>query len=235
MPANAAAASPSRLLETWEEGQGQHPLHRALTMLRMAEPDVPIAALAELPVGERDRRLLYARAMLFGSRLDAIAHCPACKEPIEAALAAEDLAQPPPRPALGELELDGRTLPIRLPTTLDLLEAAEAPVEQRRAVLLERCTGERLTGAEADAVEARMAEIDPLAEIELHFDCPACGHGWEELFDIASWLWVEIGDCAQRLLSEVDLLARAYGWSEAEILSLPPRRRSHYLRLVAGG
>jgi len=79
-----------------------------------------------------------------------------------------------------------------------------------------------------------MTELDPLAEIELHFDCPACGHGWEELFDIASWLWVEVGDQALRLLREVDLLARIYGWSESEILALPPLRRSHYLRLAAG-
>jgi hypothetical protein len=233
MPA-APAASASDLLDAWEEGQGQHPLHRALTLLRLAEPDSSIAALAELPVGERDRRLLDARALLFGSKLDATAICPACKEPIEATLTAGDLVQPAAAAAVGELQLAGRKLPIRLPTTLDLLEAAEAPEAERRTLLLERCTGERLTGREADAAEAHMTELDPLAEIELHFDCPACGHGWEELFDIASWLWAELGDQALRLLREVDLLARIYGWSEAEILSLPPRRRSLYLQLAAG-
>lgn len=233
MPATAAA-SPARLLDAWEEGQGQHPLHRALTLLRLGDPHEPVEALAELPVGERDRRLIDVRAMLFGSTLDAIAFCPACNEPLETAFATGDLAQPAPAAGEGELELGGQTLTLRLPTTLDLLAAAEAPPAERRALLLRRCAGKDLSGAEADAAEARIAELDPLAEIELRFDCPACGNRWGELFDIASYLWVELGDQALRLMREVDLLARAYGWSEAEILALPPRRRSVYLRLAAG-
>jgi len=131
MPATAAP-SPARLLDAWEEGQRQHPLHRALTLLRLVEPGASFEVLAELPVGERDRRLLDARAVLFGSKLDATAVCPACKEPIEAVLAAADLARAAPAPTPGagatdELELGHRRLTIRLPTTLDLLEAAEAP------------------------------------------------------------------------------------------------------------
>ena len=38
---------------------------------------------------------------------------------------------------------------------------------------------------------------------------------------------------AQRLLMEVHLLARAYGWREADILGMSPARRNAYLQRVA--
>jgi hypothetical protein len=79
-----------------------------------------------------------------------------------------------------------------------------------------------------------MAELDPMARIELQLTCPACEHQWGELFDIASYLWTELKDHAIRLLHDTHTLARAYGWSEAEILSMTSRRRQVYLDLVVG-
>ena len=58
-------------------------------------------------------------------------------------------------------------------------------------------------------------------------------HEWELLFDIAEFFWTEISAQAQRLLREIDALARAYGWTEHEILSLPAQRRQTYLELIA--
>jgi hypothetical protein len=37
---------------------------------------------------------------------------------------------------------------------------------------------------------------------------------------------------ARSLLAEVHSLARAYGWTESEILALSPQRRSTYLEMV---
>ncbi len=37
---------------------------------------------------------------------------------------------------------------------------------------------------------------------------------------------------AEQSLVEVDALARAYGWTEAEIMQLSPTRRAAYLQLV---
>jgi hypothetical protein len=78
-----------------------------------------------------------------------------------------------------------------------------------------------------------MLEADPQAEIILRLTCPACGHQWELLFDIADFFWTEIAVQAQRLLREIDTLARAYGWTEREILSLPAQRRQSYLEMLA--
>jgi hypothetical protein len=52
------------------------------------------------------------------------------------------------------------------------------------------------------------------------------------IFDIASFFWTEIAAEAKRLLGEVHILASAYGWREADILSLNPLRRRFYLEAI---
>jgi hypothetical protein len=78
-----------------------------------------------------------------------------------------------------------------------------------------------------------MLAADPAAEISLRLTCPACAYEWELLFDIAEFFWTEISAQAQRLVREIDALARAYGWTEREILSLPAQRRQTYLEMLA--
>jgi len=78
-----------------------------------------------------------------------------------------------------------------------------------------------------------MLEADPRAEITIRLTCPACSHEWDLLFDIADFFWTEIAAKGHRLLREIDVLARAYGWTEREILSLSAQRRQTYLELLA--
>jgi hypothetical protein len=85
------------------------------------------------------------------------------------------------------------------------------------------------------AVAAALSEADPLADIELPIGCDACGATWTRTFDIGTYLWQELDAWAARLLAEVHALASAYGWNEAEILSLPLRRRRVYLDLISHG
>ncbi len=63
-------------------------------------------------------------------------------------------------------------------------------------------------------------------------DLPGVRREWQALFDIAAYFWAELAAEAKRLLREVDALARAYGWREADILALSPRRRQAYLELI---
>ena len=50
--------------------------------------------------------------------------------------------------------------------------------------------------------------------------------------DIGEFFWRELTVQAKRLLREVHLLARGYGWREADVLALHPRRRQAYLDLL---
>ena len=75
------------------------------------------------------------------------------------------------------------------------------------------------------AVAARMAELDPQAEIRLDFDCAACGRPVDVLFDTAAFFFAEVAATADRLYDEVHAIAWYYHWSEAEILGLPRAKR----------
>jgi hypothetical protein len=232
--------SPQKLLDVWEAGRQQHELDRALTLLAAAYPELSSDELADLTIGERDARLLRLRMVMFGGSAAGTSECPQCGERIEfsldpCALAdSGELAEP-----AREIEVNSTCVRFRLPTSRDLVEAVTAPDESggvRR--LIERCVIEpRLTGElSEDFVEAlsdAMAKADPQAEILISLGCPNCGKNWELLFDIAHFFWNEIAGQAQRLVYEIDALARAYGWTEREILSLPAQRRRTYLEVLA--
>ena len=228
------AIDTGRLMGVWEQGQTQHPLHRALTLLCAVETDQTVDALALLSIGERDRRLIGLRQRIFGSHFDAVAVCPRCAEKLELSFRSSDLVLRAAPRSTTNVTVDGRDITVRLPNTADLLEvAAEAP-ERRTAALLERCAGSDLSESAAESVQSEMGELDPAACIELELTCPGCEHHWASIFDIASYLWIELNDYAMRLLRETHTLARAYGWRESDIFAISPRRRQVYLDLLMG-
>jgi len=117
-------------------------------------------------------------------------------------------------------------------------DPADAATRLLRRCLLDAQRGDAAVDAAAlpEAVVAglgtEMEAHDPGADIQLGLHCPACGHCWDLRFDIVSYFWDELDDWAQRTLADVDALARAYGWTEAEILGLSAARRRVYLDFV---
>jgi hypothetical protein len=232
--------SAEKILAVWETGRRQHALDRALTILAAASPGASRAALADLSVGERDARLIQLRALVLGPRAEGFAECPRCAERVEFPLDTTAFAQPKELGATAhEIEVNGTRVSFRLPTSRDLAEVVTAPdSSQGLRRLVESCVlapdeALSLPDETVEAVSRAMLEADPQAEITLQFTCPACVHEWESLFDVADFFWNEIAAQAQRLLREIDALARAYGWTEREILRLPAQRRQTYLELIA--
>lgn len=233
----AAALSGVRVLECWEQGRGRHPVDRALLLLGAAFPDTSYDRLAELPIGARDAALLDLRRATFGPDLRAYVECPGCRERLEFALDGRALELPPA--VEGPIVAAG--LAFRLPTSRDLAQAITETDPDRCA---RRLAALCLLDAEADgapaewsepvliAVEASMAEADPQADVELEVACETCERTWTVPFDIAAFLWEELESRAIRLLHDVHLLSRAYGWSEGEVLALSDARRVAYLDLV---
>lgn len=224
-----------RILDAWDEGEALHPLHRALILLQLARPDETIEALADLTVAERDRGLLTLRAGLFGRTFQAVASCPACAETLDLAFDLDALDSAAPEPVDATIRLGRRKAELRLPTTLDLLDMIALPPPEREAALAARLAGRPLEPDEIRIVEQALPKLDPLAEVAIDFGCPACEHRWTAPFDIAAYLWDELDDHARQLLRETDILARTYGWSEREILTLSHRRRQAYLELALEG
>jgi hypothetical protein len=150
-----------------------------------------------------------------------------------------DMFLPPESEAIagGEFESDG--FRFRVPTSRDL--AALLPhddVSSAAEDLLARCCVARPTGAASslhgllETIEEALEARDPCANIELSLVCRNCAHAWAVPFDIAAVLWDEVEAGARALLATVHTLARAYGWSEREVLALSAPRRAAYLDMV---
>jgi hypothetical protein len=236
----------AQLLAAWERGLLQTPAQRALTLLGASFNGAPSHSLANLTIGECDKRLLYLHERVFGSRMNAIAHCPACDETLElnfnvADVYIEQTAQAPPTLTIEQGDF---ALAFRLPQTLDLIALdQDASILENRRRLLERCILSARRGAEDISVDelpneivaeisAQMAEADPQAEILVTARCPDCAHQWRAPLDIGAFVWAELNAWATRVLREVHLLAEAYGWRESDILALSPTRRQLYLEML---
>lgn len=218
--------APGSLLEVWERAGTLGPVDRALALAGAAGAD-PLALL-DLPLGETHRALLDLRESLLGPDLAATATCPSCAERVEFTLDTGSLRALASGAETALFEYDGA----RPPTPTDLLAVVDSP--DPGAALAQRCFREG-SAADGAAAEAVLTAADPLAEVLVELLCPRCGAGFVADVDLGAFVWAELDAAAQRLLHEVDLLARAYGWTEPEVLALSEARRAAYLRLVVEG
>ncbi len=243
-PGHAAVRDNAGLLQLWEQAEPQHPLDRALTILRHCDAssrDQSREALAKLSLGQRDLLLLECYRNSFGEHLGGVSDCPDCGEAVEFELPIADLLLPPPDKPQGILKTAGGRLPFRPPNSLDLAAIADCEdMQQAEQQLLARClangeaqTMASLTTAEIQQLQQAMKNCDPQAEMLLELSCPACSKQWSSLLDITDFLWQEINDRARRLLWQVQALAYAYGWSEQAILGMSAVRRDFYLQAAS--
>ena len=172
-------------------------------------------SLAQLPIGERDRRLLayFTRASYLGviSRgrccwtapiarvaCNLISEYSRCHQSRRSTMASN-----------GKLELSAVTMATRvtfhLPNSLDLTASwRSSPASKiRMKLLLEQAGGLRAVerdvavpaelicrGKLLTALQTQISEVDPQADIQLNFSCQACGRvPGNAGFDIASFLW----------------------------------------------
>lgn len=245
------ALSSREILHIWEVGLGQHSLDRALTILASAFPCAPRDHLAALSIGQRDECLFAVREGTFGSRLASLVVCPACQGQLELTLDMADLDIAPNATTADQVQpvqhmiSNDYELHYRLPNSLDLAAiVGYRDVATARNLLVQRCVLQAMQDGAEVAVEsipepviaamaAQMDIHDPLAALDIALDCSVCGSHLDVLFDIVSFFWTEITVQAKLLLREIHSIARTYGWSEAEILSLSNARRQFYLELVS--
>jgi hypothetical protein len=230
------------LLDAWEAARNGELAARVASLLSLVHGDRSRDALLNMPLGQRNRALLALHATLVGPVLECVVRCPRCLELNELSLDVALLVLPAEAaPGAGlSTSCAAWTLRFRLPTTNDLVSClAQGSLQNGRSVLAERCVlsvepavegplPDELIGALSQAI----GEADPAAELVFHLSCVACQQHFTTLLDPSYVLWRELNDTGQRLLAEVDALARTYHWPEREILALSPTRRRMYLDLV---
>jgi len=234
------------LLRVWEHGLNRPLVERSLDLIRTAST-AGEAEAADLSIGQRDARLLQLREWMFGPKLANTAVCPYCAERVEWENDVRDLRLQPIMPAAApvfELETDGFHITFRLPSTADItvLDNRLSETDNTAALLHQCLLRVQKDGVEykagdlpvhvLQAMEERMGSEDAQADITLLLSCPACSRQWESRFDILSYLWSEVNAWAMHILQEVYLLAKAFGWSEHDILNMSPRRRRLYLEMI---
>lgn len=239
--------SASLIISTWERGADLDPVGRTLLLLSLACPERQPSELALLSICERNTLLFDLRRKMFAGAPDGFAQCPNCSMAVEFQIPHDDLPHnenTQPKDAL-QFTQDGFSLRFRLPNTQDLAVAgASLDADRARRSVAHRCVldasrngasilAEDLPEPVISGLSKRLEEAAASTELLIDLSCPGCGHNWQVDFEIASYLWTEISALAKRILREVHILARAYGWPEADILAMPAVRRQFYLDMVA--
>jgi hypothetical protein len=235
------------LLTLWEHGLGQSAGTRDDALLGVA-PDGPGPARS---LGERNARLIELHGRLFGREIELLSHCPACHTAAQFggdcdALAAQlrpRLAAAPPY----RLQALGHIIEFRMPDSADIALAADERDDEDnerfaqrlidRCVLACSCEGAAVPAGQIpapvlDALSQHMETLDPGASVSFALDCPQCAMHWQAPLDVGDMLWQKVRAAAERVLLDIDTLARAYGWTEHEVLRLHPLRRAAYLQMV---
>jgi hypothetical protein len=204
--------------------------------------------LTKLDIASRDLLLLNLYEKAFGHAISGFSTCPECSEHCEWETSTTDIKSIARHNVAGgdecmDLTEGDRSIRFRLPNSADLAAAIGLDTESARMLVLRRCVTEatfcgepepvNLSDAIMQAISSRMSECAPLAEITLDIKCPACEHGYQACFDIASFLWTKLSLEAKGLIREIHLLAKEYGWSEKDILSMSAVRRNLYLEMVS--
>jgi hypothetical protein len=230
--------SAAELLDVREVGAHLPRIERALVLLAAAH-GLSQTEVARWSIGARDARLLELRERTFGPVLEILAECPHCAKTAEASIRIADLlaldeqavrADSPAEREWSHGDVHVRFRPITSEDLLAVLHAGES-----ETALLERSI---IAGGDSRAIDgesfaAALAAADPLADITLAMLCPECATEWSAQLDVVSCVWAELDAWADRAIDDVHRLARAYGWSESQILALSPARRTAYLERIA--
>jgi hypothetical protein len=222
------------------------PIDRAALLVAASAPGLDADALT---LGDFNRALLAIHALNWGETADAVARCPAdgcgarMDVPLDFGAMLTAWSDTPPNGPI-VVESAGMRALLR-PLRVGDLRAAVASADAR-AALVDRVVESVATPAGAPlpadalardpaalaAAEAALTDADPFARLTVRGACPACGRETPLTVEPMAFALAPLSD-RERLLDEVDRIARAYHWSEAEILGLPVARRRAYLARIA--
>jgi hypothetical protein len=224
------------VLDTWSAGAGApSPVG---PLLALARPELGARERGELAGDQANGAFVATLAALGEHTLDTLATCPGCGAPVEIAVPLDALpAAPPDGPAApGAVTVGAATLSYRVPSVADLAAAHACPdADAAEALLVTRTLGPGVDPALLAGAAAAIDGRHPLLAPRVDVRCGACDAGFTAGLDLAEAAWAGLAAAAARLLDEVAYLARAYGWSEAEVLAVPPARRARYRQLVDDG
>jgi hypothetical protein len=199
----------------------------------------PLRAV-DLTAADRDLLLAAVYERAFGDRIESTLTCARCGQPFDLHFSLRQLisaahaktSQSECR-ALGDgsFETSGGAR-FRLPTGKDELALAGMPPDEIESVLFQRCTQSSSWPEGQTNFEQLLEQVAPLLHLELIARCAECGHVHTVQFDIQSYVLNAIVAERRRLLLEINRIAKAYGWTLDEILSLSRSDRRQIVEII---
>lgn len=162
---------------------------------------------------------------------------PACQGTFEFELPLNLLAAQPLRENLIEVELgEARHVVLRHPTGEDL-RAWRTRVDSQKTdgvqtMLDALCIRGVVRAGDAKSIDEAMSASDPLVDFSVLCRCPACGADNRAPVDLEGMALAHLRASQRSLLREVHEFAASYGWTEAQTLAVPRRRRAMYRELL---
>jgi len=205
---------------------------------------IPEDGAIGLAVSDRDRLLAHVYTRVYGARVESTVHCRRCHQPYDLDFSLDEVQEAHEQEARDASVLredDGTFVApgagrFRLPTGLDERAVRGLSPANAATALIERCVIERASGQDGDdALQLAMEVVGPMLDLTLPAACPECGANQSVRFDIQSYLLNTLLQERPRLVRDVHLLATIYGWSRADILSLPRTERRAYTALIESG
>jgi hypothetical protein len=233
MQSAAPNAREQQILMLWERGAGLN---------RWARDDALLAAIGVQSdrLGPRNSALLSLRSRLFDRPWPLKSCCPECGTECEfeadsSGLAEALLALPLAEEA--DVEINGQKIHLRVPTARDIRILSMKDRDGAVCALLGLCISPPCVPEYFDSdalveLSTHLERLDPGALVSFALSCPACHHAWSSDIDVGEAVWSEVQRAAERIFVEIDVLARAYGWTEADVLDMSAIRRAAYLQLA---
>ncbi|WP_051820516.1 hypothetical protein [Streptomyces flavochromogenes] len=230
-------ADPELLLRAWEQASSAPVAARSAVFVHLAGLSPDLDSALDLDVGACATLAAHAHAVAFGREVTGVVACQSCGELMDAQVSlppAEDLTV---APAAREQDAVVGDFTVRPLTTRHLI-AATADPDKARTVLLSCCVRRSdgtpfdpscLTAEEETLLDVAAERLTGQALLMLRMQCPQCDRPVPAALDPGAVLWDQIDMAALRLMEDVAVLARAFGWSEADVLALPTSRRNAYL------
>lgn len=239
-------ADAQQVLEIMDEACALPAALRPLVLLSLLDPQSDWRSRTGWTLGAINRGLADCHRRWLG-RPDVAwnTDCPHCGATLALTLPLQAFPEEPSSAADCELLIGPLHARLRPPRVSDLIEAGRSgSLHGARIGLLEACVDSlliegrpavitELSDELIEAVGERLLALDSFAELRVDSVCPACGLACRCELDLGQTLWTELRSRASNLIDDVHRLARAYGWSEAEILTLSDTRRARYLERVA--
>ncbi|MEH0830377.1 MULTISPECIES: hypothetical protein [unclassified Micromonospora] len=189
-------------------------------------------------LGVRNQRMLALHRAVVGRPIEAVVGCPGCNADNEFVVPVDEIcALPgPSAEAAVRLKVGDSAVRFRLPMMADL----EALAGSSYATGIRRLAARTCLESDPPSLDAagltRLAQeweaLDPAGSIRVDLSCAECTRAIAANVDPAEFVARDLDRTVEGLLRDVDVIARAYGWSEDAILGLAAERRRWYVGLI---